>query len=378
MHIKKKLLIRIGISLAVVFIGYFLYKSFHRSGAPQLPPVVVNAEKTKAQKWYTQIKATGTLSSFRGIMISSEVSGRVTKISFESGTLVNKDSPLFQIYPDILQAQLEQYQAMAKLSALDYERGLKLYQTGTISRQSLDTLTSKLAQDQALVSQTKAQLGQHNILAPFTGQAGLRLVNEGDYVSPGQHLLSFQQLEPLRIQFSVPENFLPLLARKQTVQVIPSSNPDLVETGIVYAFDSAIDPSTRAIAIRAQVPNKHHQLIPGGFAEVTLFAGKQRDVVTINQTAINYSTLGTSVYVIQPDNTVKSIQVNIGDRMGNDIEILSGLEVGDMIVTAGQIKLYEGAKVTIAPVKTVLKTTSADNQQPAAGSHAASTSPSQE
>lgn len=351
--VKKR---AISIAAGIIILGltgFFWYNAVHKKSSKSLPPVVVNAEKAKLQKWYTQIKATGTISSFRGIMISSEVSGRVTGITFESGTYIEEGVPLFQIYPDILNAQLEQYKAMTKLAALDYARGLKLYDKSVISRQDLDQLTSTLQQDKALISQTEAKLAQHNIDAPFDGQAGLRLVNEGDYVSPGQSLVTFQQLSPLRIEFSIPENYLSLLAKEQTVQIIPSSNPKVTETGTVYAFDSAVDPNTRAISMRAEIPNDDRKLIPGGFAEVTLFAGQEREIVTVEQTAINYSTLGTSVYVIQADQTVKSVTVTVGDRLGNDIEVLSGLKAGDYVVTGGQIKLYEGAKVKVEPLMKV-------------------------
>lgn len=356
---------KIGIISAIIVLlvgtSYYGYRQFQRRPPQTAPPVAVNAVETKLQKWYTQIKATGTLSSFRGIMISSEVSGRVTAINFESGTFVKEGEPLFQIYPDILEAQLEQYKAMTQLAALDYARGLKLYQKSVISRQDLDQLTSTLAQDRALVAQTQAKLVQHNITAPFSGLAGLRLVNEGAYVTAGQNLVSFQQLSPLRVQFSIPENYLPLLAKNQKIHIIASATPNMIEEGTVYAFDSAIDPNTRSIAIRAEIPNKNQQLIPGGFAEVILFAGQERDVITIPQTAINYSTLGTSVYVIQPNKTVKSVPVLTGDRLGNEIEILSGLKPGEVIVIGGQIKLYEGAQVKIEPLYTGKKATSPSN-----------------
>lgn len=345
---KKQIIIAVGVFVALI-ISYYIYRSIGSNKINHMPPEVVNAQLVKSQKWYTQIKATGTLSSYRGIMISSEVSGRITQINFKSGTFLHAGEPLFQIYPNILQAQLEQYKAMTKLAALDYARGLKLYQKSVISRQDLDKLTSTLQQDRALIAQTQAKLVQHNIAAPFDGQAGLRLVNEGDYVSPGQNLVTFEQLSPLRVQFSVPENYLPLLAMNQTVEIVPSSDPNVVETGTVYAFNSAIDPNTRAISMRAEIPNMNHKLIPGGFAEVTLFAGQQREVLTIPQTAINYSTLGASVYVIQADQTVKSVNVTTGERLKNDIEILSGLKQGEKVVTAGQIKLYEGAKVVVQP-----------------------------
>ena len=371
--VKRNTIIFASVFLALAGLGWLWHVTTKKPSQARVPTVVVNAEKAKSQRWYTQIKATGTLSSFRGILISSEVSGRVTEIAFESGTFLKKDTPLFQIYPDILDAQLEQYNAMTKLAALDYVRGLKLYEKSVISRQDLDQLTSTLQQDKALVSQTQAKLVQHNIKAPFDGQAGLRMVNEGDYVKPGQNLVSFQQLSPLRIQFAIPENYMPLLAKNQSVQIIPSSNPKLIETGTVYAFDSAIDPNTRAISMRAEIPNKDHRLIPGGFAEVTLFAGKERQVITVPQTAINYSTLGSSVYVVQADQTVKSIQITVGDRLGDEIEVTSGLDAGAMVVTGGQIKLHEGAKVAIAPLKTSSSPQSATASQSANNNTSAAT-----
>ncbi len=344
-----KKIVAIIVLLAIVTVGiYWVFVKKSVTNQPR-PPVVVKVGTAKQQQWYSQIKATGTISAFQGIIVRPEVAGRITHIYFDSGTYTEKDKPLFQIYPDVLQAQLLRYEAAFKLAVLDYERGKKLYNKGVVSRQDFDTLSSNLEQKRALVDETKAQLVQHNIRAPFDGQLGLRMVDAGEYVQLGQNLVSLQQLSPIRVQFSVPESYLPLLALQQEIEITPSANPAITEKGKVYAFDSAIDPNTRTIAMRASVPNKDHLLIPGGFVNVTLFAGKKHPVITVPQTAINYSTLGVSVYLATDKNTAKSIPITVGDRMGSDIEVKTGLRAGQKVIIAGQLKLFDGAKIAIAP-----------------------------
>ncbi len=328
--------------------GYYLWTKTGSTQAKRImPPVVVQVTQAKTQQWYEQIQATGTLSAFQGVMIRPQVAGTITQINFKSGEEVSKGAPLIQIYPSILEAQLQRDKAATALSEVEFRRAEELFKKKAISKQNLDVQSSELVQNQAQVEQTEAQLKQNNITAPFSGILGLKLVDVGDYVSVGQNLVNLQQIDSLRVEFSVPEVYLSELAIGQTVELYPSSEPKTLYKGEVYAFDSAVDTDTRSLFMRAKVANNEHKLLPGIFAKVTLLAGEKHPVITVPQTAIVYSPEGNSVYLAK-DNTAQKVSVTLGIRRGLDIEVKTGLKEGDTVVAAGQIKLSDGASIKIA------------------------------
>lgn len=336
------------VMVALGFGGYHLWQERDTSKQKKgIPPVVVQTAKAKTQQWYDQIEATGTLSAFQGVMVRPQVAGTITQIYFQSGQEVIQDAPLIQIYPDILEAQLQRDKAALALSEVEFRRAEELYTKKAISKQDLDTRSSELVQRQAQVEQTEAQLQQNNIAAPFPGKLGLKLVDIGDYVSIGQDLVDLQRLDPLRVEFSVPEVYLSKLAVGQTVEMYPSSDPKKLYKGEVYAFDSSVDIDTRSLFMRARVPNKDNALLPGLFAKVTLLAGEKHPVITVPQTAVVYSPEGITLYKAE-DNIAKKYNITLGMRRGEEIEIKSGVDSGDMVITGGQIKLSDGAPITLA------------------------------
>lgn len=319
-----------------------------KTKAPAMPPTSVSVATAQQQQWMEQIKATGTFSAFQGIVVKPQVAGPITKIFFQDGTYIEKGQPIVQVYPNIVEAQLQKNLAALQLAKLNYERGVTLFAKRVISQQDLDTLTSTLEQSQSTVQSTQADLEQYNLIAPFSGMLGLRRVDEGTYVTPGQAIVPLQQVDPLRVEFTVPEVFISQLALGQTVDVVPSSNPKVSDKGEVYAFDSAVNPDTRALSVRAKVPNKDHHLIPGTFAEITLNAGKERAVIAIPQTAVVYSPQLLYVYKVVNNKAIKTT-ITVGARKGDDIEVKTGLKIGDVVVTAGQIKLIDNAPVVVQP-----------------------------
>ena len=353
----KRIFTFLVIGLLVALVGYWIYTEVMRfvdKGQPQqaMPPVVVNVAKAKQEQWYNRINATGSMSAFQGIMLKPEVSGQITKIYFQDGTFIEEGQPVVQIYPDIIEAQLERNKAALKLAQLDYERGVELYKKRVISRQDLDTLTSTLQQSEAAVAQSEAQLVQYNIVAPFSGMLGLRLFDLGSYVSIGDQLVQLQQIDPIRVQFTIPEVYINQLALGQVVDIKPSNLPGKVYHGKVYAIDSGVNPQNRSIGIRARVPNQKRELVPGTFVEVVLNAGEKHPVVTVPQPAIQYSTQGLYVYRIINNKAVKT-DVTIGLRKENEVQVTSGIQAGEVIVTAGQIKLTNNNPVEIQPTKNI-------------------------
>ncbi len=340
------LILIIVLILAFVFVKDFFEKEDSKQQGSALPPTVVTVATAQQKYWRDQIQATGTMSAFQGIMLKPDVSGHITQIFFKDGQDIQAGQPVVQIYPDIIAAELKQAESALELAKLDFARGAELYKKRVISKQDYDELTSTLEQDAAKVSQYKAELDQHNITAPFSGRLGLRQFDLGDLVTVGQDLVNLQQTDPIRVEFVIPQIYLGELALGQKVAVVPSSVKKQTYVGEVYAFDSAVNVSTRSLAARAKVPNKDGKLIPGTFVEVTLFAGEKKPVVVVPQTAVEYSPEGDYVYLVENNKAVKT-SVKLGMRREDSIVITSGVNPGQVVVTAGQIKLVNGAPVKV-------------------------------
>jgi membrane fusion protein (multidrug efflux system) len=353
---RRRIAIYIGIALLAAFvlfkIGEKVFIMIKMRGHRGMPPTPVEIAKAQQQQWQDQIHSTGTISAIQGVMIAPQVSGQITKIYFTSGTDVKKGDLLFQIYPDILEAQLANNKAALSLAQVNYDRATVLYQKKVASKEQLDQYTTELQQAQANLAQTQAQLVQHNIVAPFSGRIGLKMVDEGNFVNVGQNLVSLQQMNPMRVDFYVPDRYINSLKIGDAVEVKPSSADDnTVYVGNVYAFNSNVDPDTRSFSMWAQIPNPDEDLIPGTYVDITMYVGKPHPVITVPQTAALFSPQGEYVYTVADGKATKT-QVTVGMRENNWIEIKSGLKAGDTVVTAGQVKLYDGAPIVIAPTST--------------------------
>lgn len=352
---KRRIAYIIGAVIAafILFkIGKSIFMMIEMKKRHGLPPAPVEIAKAVQQEWQNQIQTTGTISSTQGVTISPQVSGWITKIYFTSGSDVKKGDPLFQIYPDILEAKLKNDQAALTLAQLNYDRAAALYQKRVVAKEQLDSYTAQLQQAQATLDQTKAQLVQHNITAPFSGRIGLKTVDVGNYVNVGEDLVSLQQINPLRIDFNVPDNYIDQLAIGDKVEVSPSSaSGNTLYVGSVYAFNSSVDPSTRSFSMWAKIPNPNEKLIPGTYVDVTLYVGQPHPVITIPQTAALFSPQGEYAYKVVNGKAVKT-EITVGLRQANWIEVKSGLQAGDAVISAGQVKVFDGSPVVQAPSST--------------------------
>jgi membrane fusion protein (multidrug efflux system) len=353
---RRRTIINIAILAAIVLVVYYIGASLYgyftgKNGHKGMPPAPVEVAKAEQQQWQDQIHSTGTISAIEGVMIRPEVSGRITHIYFISGTDVKKGDPLFEIYPDILEAQLKNNQAALDLAQVNYDRAAALYAKKVVSKESLDQYTSGLQEAQATLEQTKANLVQHNIVAPFSGRIGLKQVDVGDYVTAGANLVELQQMNPLRVQYSVPDNAINKLKIGDKAWVTASSMPNTIFKGTVYAFNSAVELDTRSFSMWAKIPNPDDSLIPGTYVGVTMFVGTPHPVIAVPQTAALFSPMGQYVYKVVDNKAVKT-QITVGERLGNLIEIKSGLKAGDLVITAGQVKVFDGSSVIPMPSKT--------------------------
>jgi len=357
MEQSTKVKFKIRWFIAVVFligiIGFTYYKLTSPSSAGAMPggasppPTLVEVGDVQIESWPTLVEATGNLKAIRGVDIKSEVSGRVTRVFFASGSYVKEGSPLVETNPEILRAELNQAIAQYKLAEDTYKRQQELYQKQVISLHERDQSLSDRDSSRAKVAMWKAQLNQVTIRAPFSGKVGLSRVEVGDYLQPGTDITNIQALDPLRVDFTIPEVYLSKLKVGLPLALKTAAYPNLTFNAQVYAIDAEVDSKTRSVAVRARVFNPLQQLLPGMFVQVTLQLSEGEQTLTIPAVAVTYDAEGSYVYRIASASTVQRVPVVLGERRGNEIAVREGLKQRDQIVTAGQLKLRDGAKINI-------------------------------
>ncbi len=343
----KKLIVWVVVIVCIVAgIWYFFKDVADKKPSHQLPTVGVQTTTAQQKKWQEKVQATGTLSANQGVMVSTEVSGKVTQIFFKSGQMVQAGTPLVQLDPSVDRAALASALSQIPLDENQYKRALDLYKKGVGSKSDLDERQAALEQSRAEAAKAKATLDLKLLTAPFSGRLGLRKIDLGQYVNPGAAVVNLQAIDPMRVEFSIPQVYLEKLALGQKVTITSDSYPGQTFDGNVYALDSAVNTNTRSLGIWASIPNQQHELVPGTFAEVTLFVGQPMEVITVPQTAIVYNNTSDFVYKVINDKAVKT-DVKLGQRVGKLVQVASGLKAGDVIVAAGQNRLYDGASVKI-------------------------------
>ena len=326
------------ISLFIFSLAGFAKKTHEGEGG--MPPVIVEVAKVLSLKQDQKITSTGSMRATQGIMVCPEVNGRITQIYFHAGDNVVAGTKLIQINPDIVQANYDQAKAELKLAQQDYERQANLFRTHVTAKADLDKAVATLHDKEAQIQGLAAQLRQLNIVAPFAGRVGLNMVNIGDYVKQGQNLVSLQAIDPIDVEFNVPEVFLSKIAVGHEVSLRSDAYPGRIFTGKVYAIDSLVNVNNRSILVRARVPNTDGKLLPGTFVETTMLVPAEKATLYVPQTAIVYDIGSTFVYKVA-GNTVT------GDRDQDNIAILDGAKRDDVVVTAGQIKLHDGANIIV-------------------------------
>lgn len=332
--------------LSIAFIA-FTKKAPQPANSLKDMPVAVMTETVHQQPWQETVLATGSLSAFYGIMIKSETSGRITKKMFEPGTYVKEGTPLVEIYPNILKGQLKKAEAELSLSKANYIRYKSLYHKGFYSKSDLDRQYATMQANEGEVEQLKAQLVQTLIRAPFDGLLGLDQISLGDYLSPGQNVVNLQSLDPIRVDFNLPETILNKLGEHNKVDMQTPAFPNQIFNGQIYAKESIIDSGSRQLACRASIPNEKHQLLPGTFGEVMVYLGNPEQVIIIPQDAVTYTATENFVYRVVNQKAVKTI-VTLGKKLQNsEIIITKGLGENDVVVTAGQLKLHDGSPVSL-------------------------------
>jgi multidrug efflux system membrane fusion protein len=354
---RGKLILRLAIMatlLIVVFGAFYGYEKFREAKIAEFfagmkpPPVPVNAAPAVATTMPRYLPGIGSLVAVHQVQVSPEVGGRVTKILFTAGAQVHAGDPLVQLNDQPELGDLASFQAQARLAQVNVTRARELAarQNGPLA--NVDTFQSQLDQANAAIAKTQALIAQKLIRAPFDGVLGVRQVDLGQFVTAGTILVWLTDLDTLYVNFTMPEQNRAALVLGQTVEITADAYPGQVFAAQLSTIEPQVSADTRAIKLQATLANADHRLLPGMFAKARIVLPAQQDVVTVPETAVDYTLYGDSVFIIQRDGDafkVKRSFVKTGERFDGKVAILSGLAAGDRIVTTGQLKLLDGAVV---------------------------------
>ncbi len=360
---KKRILVRTGIVVLVALVlllgikfwlGYEQYQAMARRGPM---PVSVTVASVSSMSWRTEFHAVADLLAVSGVELTPQLSGEITSLDFHSGEYVHRGQLLLEIDNSNQLAQLASDHAAQQLAEVNYRRDQRLYQAKAVSRSVLDTAIADRNSARAAVANDEATLRKLAFRAPFSGWIGVRDVSLGQYLTPSTTIAALNVWNPLRVQFTVPQNQMPLLHPGQTVRLTVDSYPDQVFKARVIALSSRVNPATRNITVDADLANAHDLLRPGMFGEVTIRLGKPQMRLVVPREAITYSTFGDYVYVIHhrkfPDGqrlpVAIATSVRTGATRGVRTSVLSGLKLGEQVVVAGQVKLRSGMPVVFHP-----------------------------
>lgn len=395
-----------GIALLVVFGGIIAFNVFKvimikRFFATYEPPAVtVSSAVAKSVDWEPTISAIGNFVAINGVEVNSEIAGNVVKIDFDSGQFVLKDEPLITIDDSVNQAMLKFNQAELTLKELDYKRQTDLFKRGATPSSNVDEAKAKLQQAQAKVEEIQAQINQKHIGAPFAGRLGIRQVNLGQYINPGQtSIVSLQSMDPLYLEFYVPEQLYKRVHINQNITFSVEEFPDMLFEGTISAVNSKVDLNTHNVLLQAILPNcpadgiknpekspliktrkepqgsklivtcnsdlntknkvRSFVFLPGMFASINIGQPAEPNTVIVPSTAISYSLYGNSIYVIEKNKegkknkegedvlVVNRVFVTTGEQRGNYTVIKKGIKPGQVVVSTGDLKLQNGTSVVI-------------------------------
>lgn len=342
-----------------------MIKGFLTSMVP--PPVTISTEQAKVVQWTSRLPSVGSLVAIQGIDVTSQVAGVVASINFESGQDVVAGAKLVTLDSSVEQADLANNKASLQQAELDLARQNDLSRRAIASEATQQAAQAKRDSAAAAVQKTQALIAQKTIVAPFNGRIGIRKVDLGQYIAPGTLMSTIQALDPIRVDFPVPEQELSKVKIGQPVEITVGTFPDQVFKGKIQSLDARVSLDTRALLIRALLENPDKKLLPGMFANVSVLEESPRPLVTVPRTAITYSLFGDSVYVVKPaappaqPSTAQSSGakppdatdvaerrfVRVGETREDRVAILEGVAEGEQVVTSGQLKLQNGARVKV-------------------------------
>lgn len=347
-----------------------------------MPPSTVSAGTVEATAWQPRLGAVGNVQAVQGVLVNNQVAGQVERILFESGDRVTAGQALVQLDTEVDEADLAGLMASLDLSETQLKRNQKLLKDRAVSQGDFDEISAQVSQAKAQVQSKQALIEKKTIRAPFDGQLGIRRVNLGQFLAAGSAIAELEALDPVYVDYALPERHLAKLSVNQPVQITVSAYPDQIFKGRVRAISPAVDRQTRNIQVRALFENPERQLRPGMFARVETLLPLRDQVLTLPRQAVAFNTYGDSVFVIQEQAAdaadggspgagtdqenggnetadaqagdqqgsklvVQRRQIRTGDVREDQVEVIDGLSVGERVVLAGQVKLRNGVEVAI-------------------------------
>lgn len=353
----KVMLLIMAILLGGIFLFKFVMQKLQaRAMAGHSRATAVAVMKADYSDWQKKLSASGSLRAIQGVNVTTQLPGMVQKIYFTPGAFVRENEPLVQLIADDDIALLQARLANAELANLTYLRDKRQLAIHAISQQILDNDMARLKDIKAQVAQQQAIVDKKTIRAPFEGYLGINYVNPGQYLTPGDKVTTLQQLDPIYIDFFIPQQLLTEVKKDQEVQLGIDGFPKKSFHGKITTIEPVIDASTRNAAVEARIDNRDKILKPGMFVNVDVIVGKPKAFITVPQTAISFNSYGDIIYLLerkqknargQPVLTVKQRFVTTGETRGEQIQVLKGLRQGEEIVVSGQLKLHNGSEVII-------------------------------
>jgi membrane fusion protein, multidrug efflux system len=345
---------------AAVFGGLYgmkmmqIKEAMSKMGPP--PPATVSTTVAAYDDWQPQLEAVGGLRAVDGADLAFEVSGIVEEIHFNSGDEVKQGTVLVKLRDDEDVSKLHSLQAVVDLAVITYQRGMKQLPSQTISQAAVDADKSELDAARANVAEQQALIDKKVIRAPFDGRLGIRAVDLGQYLAAGAVVVTLQSLDPIYLDFFLPQQALDQIRIGQAVSAKVDTYPGQRFSGEISAIEPKVDAASRNVRVRATLENPDRKLLPGMYATVDIATGQPQRYVTLPQTAITFNAYGNTVYIVdkgdvgadgQAQLTVRQSFVRTGETRGDQVAILDGVKDGETVVTSGQLKLRNGIPIAV-------------------------------
>jgi membrane fusion protein (multidrug efflux system) len=334
-------------------IGFNLFKqkmiAQYIANQPE-PSYPVTITDISLQDWTPTLEAIGFIEPYQGVTLTTQSSGMIDAIEFDSGAKVEKGQRLLTLDSKVEQATLKSAQARLPAAEAKFERYKGLFKRGSISQESYDEARASYLSLSADIESLKATIARRRITAPFAGQVGIRNVYLGQYLQPGTDIVRLEDTSVMRLHFTVPQTDISRVTLGQIVEISVDSYPDNAFEGEITAIEPAVNAKSGLVQIEANIPNSDEKLRSGMFAHAHILLPTMPEQVIVPQTAITFTLYGDSIYVVSEKDDVKRVQqrvVTVGERRGNIAHILNGLKDGEKIVTSGQVRLSNGVKVHI-------------------------------
>ena len=356
---KRMILMLVVAGLIVAGLGFVKFKQVETAIAKgasfQPPPVAVTTVVAKQEKWPSTLDVIGTMAAVQGVTVSADLPGTVDKINFESGKWVKEGDVLVELDTRQERAQLAAMEASRDLAHINFDRMQQLVKQGVLAQSEYDNAIATQKASDAQVGEVRATIARKTIRAPFSGVLGIRQVNLGQYLSAGQAIVSLESLDPIYVNFGIPQQDAGEVRVGRTLTLTNDYLKGAKYTGKITAFDSVINESTRNVQVQATIANASGKLHSGMFVQVQISTGIDRPVISLPATAINYAPYGDSVYVVgdmkdPKGNTYRGVRqqfVKVQGSRGDQVAIISGLNPGDEVVSSGVFKLRNGASVVV-------------------------------